>query len=767
MRFRLNYSLGISSRPTDFESRMTVFTTFLGRKIWIVTCIIFFQLAPVLVIAQSLDGIVKASDNALLESANIKNLRSGAHAHTNDRGTFLLKEATFGDSIQVSHLGYRSVRLVYEGKKVIVTLEPSGVQLKDVIIQSSVSHLNVVSMIDLKVNPVSSSQELLRKVPGLFIGQHAGGGKAEQLFLRGFDIDHGTDINLSIDGMPVNMVSHAHGQGYSDLHFLIPETVEKIDFDKGPYHAEKGNMATAGYAAFTTKERLTHSSVTFEAGKFNTVKTLLLLNLLNTEKQTGYIASEYRATNGPFVASQNFSRLNLFGKYTLNLENEDKLTVIASHFNSGWDASGQIPDRAVKSGIIGRFGAIDSTEGGNTSRKNLNFNYRKKLNDRSYIATTAFLSRYNFELYSNFTFFLNDPIYGDQIRQKENRTLSGFQSEFNQELLSGKMMLKGGIGLRNDAINNIELSHTVNRKNTLQNVKLGDINETNFYGYVDPELKLGKWLINSALRFDYLNFRYNDKLADAYSNTSNSQIIVSPKLNFLYEQNQQLQFFLKLGKGFHSNDSRVVISERDKKTLPAAYGGDLGLTWKPSSNLYINTAWWYLFLEQEFVYVGDEGVVEPGGRTVRNGFDFGLRYQLNDWLFINSDLTFTRGRSRDDPSNANYIPLAPRFTYMGGLTVQNRTGFSGGIKSRFLGDRPANEDYSIVAKGYIVTDLNSSYSWKHFNLGLAVENIFNVKWNETQFNTESRLKNEPISIEEIHFTPGIPLNFRGSISYKF
>ena len=201
----------------------------------------------------------------------------------------------------------------------IIVLEDDIFRLNEIVIQPKLSAMNMISKIDLQTTPVNSSQEILSKVPGLFIGQHAGGGKAEQLFLRGFDIDHGTDIAISVDGMPVNMVSHAHGQGYADLHFLIPETVDKIDFGKGPYYSNKGDFATAGYVGFQTKDKLEKSSIGLEIGQFNTLRTVGLFNLLGNKKtQSAYIATEYILTDGPFDSPQNFNRMNLFGEYSAN-----------------------------------------------------------------------------------------------------------------------------------------------------------------------------------------------------------------------------------------------------------------------------------------------------------------------------------------------------------------------------------------------------------------------------------------------------------------
>jgi len=716
--------------------------------------------------SQVMKGVVKDSIGNPVENAYIINMQSQSHAHSNEFGSFSIDKSNVGDVLKVAAFGFKKAEYTITSDDFTIVLEADIFRLNQVTISSKINAMNVVSKIDLQTTPVNSSQEILRKVPGLFIGQHAGGGKAEQLFLRGFDIDHGTDIAIAVDGIPVNMPSHAHGQGYADLHFVIPETVEKIDFGKGTYYANKGDFATAGYVAFQTKEKIDKSTISFEAGQFNTLRTVALVNLLEKNKtQSAFLATEYIMTDGPFDSPQHFSRINLFGKYTSVFSDLSKLSVLVSRFSSVWDASGQIPQRLVDSGVISRFGAVDNTEGGNTARTNINVSLTKPINETTVLKTNTYYSNYQFELYSDFTFFLEDPVNGDQIRQKESRDLYGFNSELTKKYTNS--VLQFGLGFRKDATKNTELSHTVGRYTTLQNLKLGDIDETNVFSYMNLEFEFGKLKINPALRFDLFKFQYQDKLLANYKPQSDDKMKLSPKLNFIYSENNTLQFYLKSGFGFHSNDTRVVVAQTGKDILPTAIGSDLGTIFKPTSNLFVNAALWYLYLKQEFVYVGDAGIVEPSGKTKRMGFDLGLRYQLTDWLFVDTDVNYTYARSIDAPKGQDYIPLAPDFTSTGGFSVTKFKGFSGGIRYRYLKSRPANEDNSIVAKGYAVSDFNVNYETAHFVFGIAIDNIFNTKWNETQFATESRLKNEPTSVEEIHFTPGTPFYLKGKITYKF
>ena len=711
--------------------------------------------------------------NNLLEDVTVYGSQSGFHTHSNADGEFILKNIAPGEILNVTFLGFKSVTHVVKEEDYndiqVFNLEEATLSLEQVVLNSTRDPLTEITRIDLKTNPVKSSQEILRKVPGLIIGQHAGGGKAEQIFLRGFDIDHGTDISLNVDGMPVNMVSHAHGQGYSDLHFLIPETIKNIEFGKGPYYADYGNFTTAGYVNFKTLDKVEDDLVSLEVGQFNSKRMVGMFNILKTEKSNAYIASSLNLSDGPFESPQDFNRFNVMGKYNFSISGNSELNLTLSHFQSKWNASGQIPVRAVRDGSISRFGAIDDTEGGNTKRTNILLDHTRNISDLGKLKTKAFYSFYDFELYSNFTFFQVDPINGDQIKQKESRNLFGAETrlESNRRDLPFKFNYSAGIGFRYDDSNLNELSRTKNRKELLERLAYGNIDETNLYSFLNTGFYFGKLQVNPALRLDYFNFGYEDLITEAYDSKSEDKIFLSPKLNFIYSATDQLQVYLKNGIGFHSNDSRVVTARNGEEVLPAAYGSDLGLIYKPTSKLILNSAIWALYLDQEFVYVGDSAIVEPSGKTKRFGIDLGARFQATNWMYFYSDFNYTYSRSRENLPGEDYIPLAPEYTSSGGFAIENLKGFSGAISYRYINDRPANEDYSLTAEGYVVTDLNINYSYKNVNFGVIIENMFDTEWNETQFATESRLRNENIPVEEIHFTPGNPFFLRGKVSVNF
>jgi hypothetical protein len=723
-------------------------------------------------------AVIDETTKLPVEGASV-NFYSGKQlTATNEQGKFSLKlDIQIGDTLLVSAIGYETRKISYDDyvkSNKVIFLKNKIIEMNAVMVALNPGdHYKSISKIDIKMRDITNSQEVLRLVPGLFIGQHAGGGKAEQIFLRGFDIDHGTDINVAVDGMPVNMVSHAHGQGYADLHFLIPELIENVSFKKGSYYAEKGNLATAGYVDFRTKDVLPSNMIKLEAGQFNTYRALGMVDLLSEKmkkkEQYAFIASEYMYTKGYFDNPQNFNRLNIFGKYHGKIGEKNTLNLSASAFSSKWKASGQIPERVLQSGLIGYFGAIDPNEGGNTGRSNINAQLLTNLGNGNFIKNQFYYTHYDFELYSNFTFFLNNNLDGDQIRQKEKRDLFGYNGSYTHIGYIGDKKLTSdiGAGFRFDKTRGSELSRTKDRTTVTEAIKLGDIKELNTGIWLNETIRMNeRFSINAGVRWDRFDVSYKDKLDNNKLGKANAGLL-SPKLNFYYQLNDKTQLYLTTGRGFHSNDTRVAVQTGGTEILPAAYGADLGIVLKPTPDLLLQGAIWYLKLDQEFVYVGDEGVVEPSGKSRRVGMDISARYQPVKWLFIDADANYSNGRAIEEMKREDYLPLAPVFTSIGGITYKSSKGLNAAIRYRYMGDRPANVDNSVVAKGYFVTDAVVSYERKRFEVGLSVQNLFDVKWKETQFDTESKLQNETTPVSEIHFTPGSPFFFKTHISFFF
>jgi outer membrane receptor protein involved in Fe transport len=716
-----------------------------------------------------------------LELAVVSYPRTKTNTLTDKDGKFVIKSPAFIDSLVVSIIGYapQSVKAAV-GHDLVLELQKSQIDLKEVVITSHTNNLTTsrtLSSIDLNMQPVKSAQDLLRLVPGLFIAQHQGGGKAEQIFLRGFDADHGTDVNVSVDGIPVNMVSHAHGQGYADLHFLIPETVQGYDFGKGPYYTTKGDLCTAGFVAYDTRNVLGDNMVKLEGGQFNTGRIVALINLLRNKskakEQSAYIAGDaLYSDGGPFLLPEHFSRYNLFGKFNTWISPATRLTMIASTLYSRWRASGEIPNRAVAEGYIpSRWGTLDSAQGGFTTRTNASLKLITTLGSNSTWENQVYYTHYEFSLITNFTFYYYFPDIGDEFRQHEVRDMGGYTTKISKKDIIGNtgFTTVAGAGFRYDDIQPSELDHTVNGS-FLDYLQYGKIKELNTNAYVDETVATGKWLFNAGLRMDYFHFYYlnmapaEDTFASkVFNGTSPTarKAILSPKLNIQYTLNPQIQFYFKSGKGFHSNDARVVIANQGYQILPAAYGVDLGINWKPAPRLFINTALWYLYLQQEFTFGQDlinqpGGPIQPSGKTTRAGIDFALRYQLNDWLFANMNIDLARPRFIDSAAGHDHLPLAPTMTSTAGLDFKTRTGWNGGISYRYLHNRAANSTYTLTALGYFVTDLTVNYARPKYELGLAVENLFNVQWNESQFEYVSRLRYETRPVDEVSYTPGVP-----------
>jgi outer membrane receptor for Fe3+-dicitrate len=741
------------------------------------------------IVADSISKNSLAYVSVLLQGENIKQVTT-----TDDFGKFSFPGLEKGKyQLTFSNLGYErktiSVELNDDEVKTVsitIQLRPNALQLSEVTVSGTKDlgqTMNTINSIDMQLRPTNSAQDLLRLVPGLFIAQHQGGGKAEQLFLRGFDADHGTDFAVFCDGMPVNMVSHAHGQGYADMHFVIPETIEALNVYKGTYTTRFGDFATSGAGEFSTKNHIANSLLKSEYGEYGTYRILTMLNLLGKDKhffsrknEDLYIASEYNYNKASyFINHQNYKRLNIFAKYHGMLSDKTSLTISGSYFNSTWNGSGQVPQRAIEQGLISRFGALDPSEGGQTSRGNANVILKTVFGNESVLKNQLYYSYYKFNLFTNFTFFLNDSVNGDGINQNEKgRNLFGYNGtyEINKKVAGKNLKTVFGLGSRMDD-GQLSLRHQ-HQRTILDTVVIGNRFIQNVTTYIDETYQLSeKLFIVGGLRADYFYFNYKSALANQpHLNDSLSgrtaKAKLSPKLNLFYNINDNVQLFARSGYGFHSNDARAVAPNPNQQTLPAALGYEMGSTFKLTPVILVNTVLWGLNLQQELTFSGDEGVVEINGRTQRLGVDLSMRYQISKIVYADMDVNYSHGRFLDLPEGENYIPLAPTVTSVAGLSIKHKNGLNASLRYRYISDRPAIEDNSVVALGYFLMDAVVNYKITHFEFGLRVDNIFNSNWNEAQFETLSRLKGEPVQgVDELCFTPGAPRIIRLSLSYFF
>ncbi len=738
----------------------------------------------------SIKGVVTSSDSeGGLQGVNIVHQSSGHGTITGLHGEYFLGDIPSGEQVFVfSFMGYETVemKLVFEADKTLsldIEMTPGSIDLSSVTVEArrpfSAASSKAIRDFDLKVRPVRSAQDMLQMVPGLIIAQHAGGGKAEQIYMRGFDADHGTDVGVYVDGLPVNMVTHGHGQGYADLHFIIPEIIDGLEVFKGPYFSRFGNFGTAGSVSMTTTDHPDHNLVKLEGGMFSTAKATTVLKIpTGGTHQSAYIAGQYFHSDGAVESPQGFNRANIFGKFHTHISPNSELGLSMGAFTSAWNASGQIPQRAVDNGQITRWGAIDPLEGGNTGRYNISVDYHFMEGYEHDFQIQAFASSYDFRLYSNFTFWLNDSINGDMIEQNDHRQIMGINARYSYYKSFGKVKAYTKVGgtYRGDHID-LSLWHSPDRLRMTPRTDHSVV-ETNMAFWVEESLTFSRFFrMQLGLRGDYFVFDVTDNLDPAlvaddglpHGSGYEQAAILSPNLSLVLSPVRALDIFLNGGTGFHSNDARDVIYAQSSglKTLPRASGAELGIRLGGGSRFLASFSGWYLHLEEELVFVGDEGTTEPSGETRRLGIDAELRLQLAKWMWADVDLNLSNGRYVNEPDGANYIGLAPRVTSQGGINFQHPSGIEGALRYRYVGDRPANEDNSVVALGYFIGNVIMAYRIKGFRIFAQLENILNTEWNEAQFDTESRLFNEQAPVSEIHFTPGNPINVQLGVSLEF
>ena len=626
---------------------------------------------------------------------------------------------------------------------------------------------------ELKLRPRLRPADILEVAPGLVTVQHAGGGKANQYFLRGFDLDHGTDLALFVDGVPVNMVSHGHGQGYADMHFLIPELVSSLHVYKGPYEAQFGDLATAGAVNMELADAFHESQVSFTAGQYGIFRGLGIVSREVGDDTRFLIAGEAYAQDGPFENKEDLQRFNVTLRATHDLTPLSSLTFTWMSYSGRWNASGQLPLREVEAGRLDRFGTLDPFEGGETQRHGGSVRYRAQHEDAD-VNILVYGVRYNWSLFSNFTFFLNDPDNGDMIEQTDDRTLAGLdaRTRFHHHLGPIRFETTVGAQARLDAIDNA-LYHDRQRERLSTSVD-AHINQTAIGLFLDESVRLTKWLtVRGGVRLDRADASVEDRLDDpsALGNRdggSKGATLASPKGSVILSPLKWLNFFVNVGRGFHSNDARGAVRSVDPATLLVpATGYEVGVRAAPWKPLTLTAVAYRLDLDSEQIYVGDAGTTEPSDPSTRMGIELAGRLYFGHWLFADAAATFNRAVHRPNSGNAGAVALAPTRTITAGVGFRAPFGTFGSIRMRHIGPRPATQDERITAEGWTVFDARLGHRHGPVELALDVQNLFNSEWREVQFATESRLQNEAAPVEEIHFAPGWPFTFRATLTAYF
>ncbi len=669
----------------------------------------------------------------------------------------------------------------------------------------------IVTAEELADRPHQTMREVLSSVPSLVVAQHQGGGKAPQYLIRGFDADHGSDFAVFVDALPVNLVSHAHGQGYADVNFVIPETVQRMDLRLGPYYADVGDFANAGTLNVVTLDEVPQNFALAEGGSFDTMRYVALASP-RISGVKALVAAQAYFSNGPFINSQNYARYNGFTKFTVEPTADSRLSVSSSVYQGDWDASGQIPEREVAAGRLPRFGAIDPTEGGTTDRENVNLHYTWSPAPEQVWTFQGYVSRYKLALYSNFTFYKDtglrfpdgagDYLPGDGIEQNDQRVLYGGRLRYTRfwEVVGRPVESQVGVELRADDID-LALYRQLRRQRFYAVNKL-QMFEQSMSGFMQHEVFLADWLrLQVGLRGDVYLFNAQNRLPAQAADPnftavliqgSTSDGIVCPKTNLIATVLPRTDLYLNFGSGFHSNDARNAVlaanSGSDFKPLTRSLGYEIGVRSEPLDRWRTRAALWLLDLDSELVFSGDAGnqeigaggTYQPSPGTRRWGVDAGTEYAPFDWLLADYTLSYVDPRYR---ASGEAIPLAPTLYMQGGLTARFQNGFSAGLRVRFLDNRPATEDRSLTAQGYTLLDLVGRYRWRNVEASLALLNLTNTNWREAQFSDTSCVRREVGSGEclaspgqqgthpdppaDIHYTPGNPLAVQGGLTVFF
>ncbi|HEX8114584.1 MAG TPA: TonB-dependent receptor [Kofleriaceae bacterium] len=644
---------------------------------------------------------------------------------------------------------------------------------------------------DLQVRSRTQVSDLLRQVPGLMVSQHAGGGKSDQYFIRGFDADHGTDIAIYADGVPVNLPSHAHGQGYADTHFLIPETISTVDVHKGPYSARFGDFYTAGAMELQTIDHVDGPTLWIAGGvplagpksfeQYNRrVVGMASPEVRDSDTDRSLIAAQIADTDGPFENAQRFRQGNALVKWQGQVGRGD-LHLETSWYAGSWNASGQIPESAVAQGLIGRFGSLDPSEGGDTSRTSLQLGYRVRDDHGGLWRASLFGLEYRLRLFSDFTLFARDPAHGDQIEQDDARTVWGLDAAYERHFSLAELdtYLTAGVQLRDD---NAEtgLWHTEKRMRLPACFDLGASPCTNdvhrirdVSGYVEATIHLPPHIhILPGLRFEQVGWDVDDLAPATRSDPtrttggSASRAIVLPKLSIEAEVTPKLDLFANAGSGFHSNDARGSVASHGDGALARGLGAEAGLrtTVVPHARLAADV--WYLHLDSELVWNGDEGGTSPSGPTRRYGVDLEAEVSPLPWLRFDGNLSLAHAAFVHNAGNGSALALAPRIMGQGGVTLLHGPAFVS-LRARGIGDRPGNDRGTLTAQGYLIFDLIAGRTFGKLDLNLTVNNLLNSDWREAQFADTSAIVPGGPAVEQMHFTPGIPLTATATAAYRF
>lgn len=628
---------------------------------------------------------------------------------------------------------------------------------------------------DLEYRPILRTGEVLEVVPGLIVTQHSGTGKANQYFLRGFNLDHGTDFATFVDGMPVNMVTHAHGQGYTDINFIIPELIEFVNYTKGPYHAALGDFSSAGSAQIKTASKMDKGLASISVGEDNYLRAVVADSFAINDKQHLLLALESHSTDGPWEIDENLSQFKALAKYTQDIENA-KWSLTFHGYDAEWDSADQIPLRAVEQNQFSELGSIDEDVGGETARYSLSTDYRRDTGD-TVTTASAYAVYYDLNLWSNFTYFLEDPINGDEFQQSEERFTYG--ANFAHSLPHAHLFDRHarhtfGLQFRYDTINDVGLYQTAARE-PLKTIRVDDVDQLSTGVFYENEIEWTSRLRSTlGLRADYYHF---DVSSDLSANSGNEDdFIASPKISVSYRATPKLELYTSAGLGFHSNDARGTTIQLDPTDplltttadsvdpLVRSTGAEVGMRYTWTDKLNTSLSIWWLELDSELLYVGDAGATEATIGSERYGFEISNYYRPIDTLTFDLDFSATNAQLE----NGDEIPGALDTVLNGGVSYNSENGFFTSLRARYFGPRPLTENGSIQSDSSLVFNLRAGYNFtEKLRLSIDVLSLFDSDDDDITYYYESQLPSETTAVEDIHFHPIEPRTLRVNLTYRF
>ncbi|RYY77120.1 MAG: TonB-dependent receptor [Gammaproteobacteria bacterium] len=631
----------------------------------------------------------------------------------------------------------------------------------------------VIGSEEISGRPLLRTGEILEFIPGMVVTQHSGSGKANQYFLRGFNLDHGTDFNTSVDGMPVNMRTHGHGQGYTDLNFIIPELIARIDYHKGPYYADVGDFSGAGSASFNLKEKFNEQLVSLTIGE-NNFSRLLAASEINLTDGNLLLGYEHQGYDGPWSdINEDVNKNNFIGRYlTLIAGGDFTFTVMA--YKNRWNSADQIPDRAVQLNAVNALGSLDTSVGGESSRYSLSTSWK---ND-TYLAQ-AYGIKSSLDLFSNFTYFLDDPINGDQFEQVDERNIFGgqFSKSWSADLSGKNIDYKIGTEFRYDNIGQVGLYHTV-QKNRLDTTRKDAVYEASLGLFSQATLKVNEqWNLHVGARYDFYDVDVNSNIRENSGGANQGKL--SLKAGASYKISDHLESYVNVGQGLHSNDARGATITKDPVTgegseavdlIVPSTGAEIGLKFFDSDRFNISTSLWYLHSESELVFVGDAGNTEASRASERYGNEIAAYYWLDNRWNLDLELAWTRAEFTEDESrDGKYIEGSVPFVASMGITYGSpANGLHTSLRYRYFGARRLDSFDEHQANATSTLNFGIGYGWGKINLELNILNLFDSDDHDIDYFYGSRLQGEPDEgVEDIHYHPVEPRTTRIKAEYRF